>query len=53
MVERRLTDGSTFRVVKHFLEPAELTARLRGLGWECTIRREGDDWVLGEARPTP
>ncbi|NUR48716.1 MAG: class I SAM-dependent methyltransferase [Hamadaea sp.] len=53
VVERRLTDGSTFRVVKHFLEPAELTARLRGLGWECTIRRDGDDWVLGEARPTP
>ncbi|NUR71671.1 MAG: class I SAM-dependent methyltransferase [Hamadaea sp.] len=52
IVERRLTDGRTFRVVKHFVDPAELSARLRDRGWDCVIRREGDDWVSGEARPT-
>ncbi|MCP2324030.1 demethylmenaquinone methyltransferase/2-methoxy-6-polyprenyl-1,4-benzoquinol methylase [Hamadaea flava] len=51
VVERRLSDGSTFRVVKHFVEPDAMTARLRELGWECDIQRDGDDWVLGEARP--
>ncbi|MEV6967780.1 class I SAM-dependent methyltransferase [Hamadaea sp. NPDC051192] len=51
VVERRLSDGSTFRVVKYFVEPDDMTARLRELGWECDIQRDGDDWVLGEARP--
>ncbi len=51
VVERRLNDGTTFHVIKNFVEPATLEARLRELGWECTVRREGDDWVRGEARP--
>jgi 2-polyprenyl-3-methyl-5-hydroxy-6-metoxy-1,4-benzoquinol methylase len=51
IVERRLNDGSTFRVVKNFVEPDRLELRLRRLGWECAIRREGHDWVSGEARP--
>lgn len=50
VVERRLRDGSTFRVVKNFVDPAELEPRLRRLGWECAIRRDGPDWVYGEAR---
>jgi len=50
VVERRLRDGSTFRVVKNFVDPAELEPRLRRLGWECAIRRDGTDWVYGEAR---
>jgi 2-polyprenyl-3-methyl-5-hydroxy-6-metoxy-1,4-benzoquinol methylase len=50
VVERRLSDGSTFRVIKNFVDPAELELRLRRLGWECVIRRDGD-WVYGEARP--
>jgi demethylmenaquinone methyltransferase/2-methoxy-6-polyprenyl-1,4-benzoquinol methylase len=52
VVERRLRDGSTFRVIKNFVDPDELELRLRGLGWECTVRRDGGDWVwvCGEAR---
>ena len=43
--------GVTFRVVKNFVEPDRLEARLRRLGWDCAIRRDGNDWVRGEARP--
>ncbi|WP_433606395.1 class I SAM-dependent methyltransferase [Dactylosporangium sp. CA-139114] len=50
VVERRLADGRTFRIVKHFVDPAALRDRLDGLGWECRIERDGDDWILGEAR---
>jgi trans-aconitate methyltransferase len=53
VVERRLNDGSTFRVIKNFVDPAELEARLRRLGWECVVRRDGSDWVHGEARRSP
>ena len=50
IVERRLRDGSTFRVIKNFVDPDRLELRLRGLGWDCAIRRDGSDWVYGEAR---
>ena len=51
VVERQLRDGSTFQVIKNFVDPDQLELRLRELGWDCTIRRDGDDWVRGEARP--
>jgi hypothetical protein len=51
VVERQLHDGSTFRVIKNFVDPHELELSLRRLGWECTIHRDGSDWVYGEARP--
>ena len=50
VVERRLGDGSTFRVIKNFVDPRELELRLRLLGWDCVIRRDGGDLVYGEAR---
>jgi 2-polyprenyl-3-methyl-5-hydroxy-6-metoxy-1,4-benzoquinol methylase len=50
IVERQLRDGSTFRVIKNFVDPDDLETRLRGLGWHCVIRREGADWVYGQAR---
>jgi 2-polyprenyl-3-methyl-5-hydroxy-6-metoxy-1,4-benzoquinol methylase len=50
VVERRLADGSTFRVIKNFVDPQELEPQLRQLGWNCEIRRDGSDWVYGEAR---
>ena len=50
IVERRLRDGSTFRVVKNFVDPEQLELRLRRLGWDCVIRLDGGDWVCGEAR---
>jgi demethylmenaquinone methyltransferase/2-methoxy-6-polyprenyl-1,4-benzoquinol methylase len=51
IVERRLRDGDTFRIVKNFVDPQLLEARLRGIGWDCKIRRDGGDWICGEARP--
>jgi 2-polyprenyl-3-methyl-5-hydroxy-6-metoxy-1,4-benzoquinol methylase len=51
IVERRLLDGRTFRIVKNFVDPEQLEHRLRELGWQCAIRRDGTDWVRGEARP--
>jgi hypothetical protein len=51
IVERRLRDGETFRIVKNFVDPEPLEAWLRGMGWDCEIRRDGGDWVWGEARP--
>jgi len=34
-----------------FVDPEELELRLRRLGWDCAILRDGRDWVRGEARP--
>ncbi|MGW5353137.1 class I SAM-dependent methyltransferase [Streptomyces sp. NPDC004031] len=36
-VERRTPDGTAYRIVKVPHEPAELEARLRGLGWDITV----------------
>jgi demethylmenaquinone methyltransferase/2-methoxy-6-polyprenyl-1,4-benzoquinol methylase len=54
IVERQLRDGSTFRLVKNFVDPESLERRLRGLGWTCRTWRDDDDWVwiCGEARPS-
>lgn len=53
IAERRLRDGSSYRVVKNFVDPDVLERRLRDLGWECRIRLDGREWVwvCGEARP--
>jgi demethylmenaquinone methyltransferase/2-methoxy-6-polyprenyl-1,4-benzoquinol methylase len=51
VVERRLNDGRRFRVVKNFVDPADLERRLGQLGWDCVVGRDGPDWVRGEARP--
>jgi len=51
VVERRLDDGRTFRVVKNFVDPQALHDRLLEIGWESEIRRDGSDWIRGEARP--
>ena len=50
VVERRLADCSTFRVIKNFVDPEELELRLRRMGWDCEIRRVSSRWVCGEAR---
>lgn len=53
IVERRLGDGSTYRVVKNFVDPRALQERLWELGWDCRVERDGGDWIRGEARPLP
>jgi hypothetical protein len=57
IVERRLNDGRAFRVVKNFIDPDALQARLQ-MGWHCVIRNgielvygeDSLDLVYGEAR---
>ncbi|GAA2584581.1 hypothetical protein GCM10010399_13240 [Dactylosporangium fulvum] len=51
IVERRLQDGRKFRIVKNFVDPQALRDRLRDMGWDCQIHRDGSDWIQGEARP--
>lgn len=50
IVERTLSDGSTYRIVKNFIDPDAMAQSLNRLGWTATLRRDGPDWVLGEAR---
>jgi SAM-dependent methyltransferase len=50
-VRRALRDGSTHRLVKVYLDPDGLVARLAALGWAAEIRPDGDDWLVGQARP--
>lgn len=50
VAERTLSDGSTHRIVKAYLDPAGLTARLAGLGWQADVTELGAKWVLGRAR---
>jgi 2-polyprenyl-3-methyl-5-hydroxy-6-metoxy-1,4-benzoquinol methylase len=50
IVERRLEDGATFRIVKNFVDPQALRDRLRHIGWDCRVHRVGIDWIRGEAR---
>lgn len=51
IVERRLRDGGTFHVIKNFVDPQRREGQLRQMGWDCEIRRDGSDWICGEARP--
>ena len=46
IIERRLNDGRAFRVVKNFIDPEALQARLREMGWAGEIRgsRRSRQW---------
>jgi hypothetical protein len=48
---RRPQDGSTYRIVKTYLDPRPFADRLAALGWQADIRRLGRGWVLGQATP--
>jgi ubiquinone/menaquinone biosynthesis C-methylase UbiE len=49
VVERRLNDGQTFRIVKIFYEPAQLATRLAELGWAADIRATQNFFIYGAA----
>jgi demethylmenaquinone methyltransferase/2-methoxy-6-polyprenyl-1,4-benzoquinol methylase len=49
--ERRLNDGRTFRIVKLFRQPEELTNALQMLGWRTAIARTPSYFVFGQAEP--
>ncbi len=50
LVRRRLRDGSAHRVIKVFWDPAELQARLRGMGWQVAVAGTGS-FYWGEGTP--
>ena len=47
IVERRLNDGRTFRIVKIFHEPAALAERLGELGWAADVRETPNFFMYG------
>lgn len=47
IVERRLNDGRTFRIVKIFYEPAGLAALLTDLGWAAAVKATPNFFVYG------
>ena len=49
IVERRLNDGQTFRIVKIFHEPSQLSRRLAELGWAADIRATQNFFIYGTA----
>ena len=47
-------DGSVHRAVKKYWVPAELEARLRGMGWQVQVAGVGEGrffWGSGSKRP--
>ncbi len=47
VIERKLNDGSAYRVVKVPLEPASLEARLRRMGWDIVVRATSGPFLWG------
>jgi trans-aconitate methyltransferase len=50
VVERILDDGTVHRLVKVFVEPKNMVARLDRLGWRCELTLDGTDWMVGRAQ---
>lgn len=50
VAERTLTDGTRHRIIKSYLDPLDVTARLAALGWHADVDELGDEWVIGQAR---
>jgi demethylmenaquinone methyltransferase/2-methoxy-6-polyprenyl-1,4-benzoquinol methylase len=51
IVQRRLNDGRTFRVVKVFYDPATLERQLLEQGWRGRVRSSGRFFVYGSVTP--
>lgn len=51
VARRRLADGREFDIVKVFWRPDDLEGRLRSLGWDADVRRTGDTFLFGVAKP--
>jgi hypothetical protein len=47
IVERKLNNGRTFRIVKMFYEPRVLYQRLVDLGWSGFVRSSGEFFIFG------
>lgn len=53
VVRRTLSDGSSHRVVKNFIDPPKLIDHLDALGWSCDVSLDDRGWVIGQAMPKP
>jgi SAM-dependent methyltransferase len=51
VAERTLSDGSIHRLVKVYIDPAQLGAKLEAMGWASDLIPDGSDWVSGTCRP--
>lgn len=49
-VDRTLLDGRVMRAIKVYHRPQPLEGTLRKLGWEASVRRAGDGFLVGAAR---
>jgi hypothetical protein len=51
IVQRRLNDGRTFRLVKVFYEPKSLESQLLRCGWQGRVRSSGKFFLYGSVTP--
>jgi demethylmenaquinone methyltransferase/2-methoxy-6-polyprenyl-1,4-benzoquinol methylase len=51
IIQRRLNDGRTFRIVKIFYDPDRLERQLLEQGWRGRVRSSGRFFVYGSVRP--
>jgi demethylmenaquinone methyltransferase/2-methoxy-6-polyprenyl-1,4-benzoquinol methylase len=51
IIQRRLNDGRTFRIVKVFHDPASLESQLVTQGWRGDVRSSGRFFLYGSATP--
>jgi demethylmenaquinone methyltransferase/2-methoxy-6-polyprenyl-1,4-benzoquinol methylase len=49
VTEREVGDGTRFRVVKRFWEPAVLETELAAIGWSATVRETSWQFMYGQA----
>ncbi|MDQ1686479.1 MAG: hypothetical protein QOC82_3216 [Frankiaceae bacterium] len=49
LATRMLNDGSRYRIVKVFYDPADLVARLHHIGWDATVTPTVHDWFVATA----
>ena len=51
-IQRRIPDGTAYRIVKVPHEPADLERRLRELGWDVTVRPTAGPFFWGAGERT-
>jgi demethylmenaquinone methyltransferase/2-methoxy-6-polyprenyl-1,4-benzoquinol methylase len=49
IVERRLADGSSHRLVRVFWDPPDLQEHLTRMGWRTRVRAVDKKWMVGQA----
>lgn len=51
-VRRPVPGGGTMTAIKVYHHAAELHERLRAIGWDASVREAGDEFLVGEVRPS-